>query len=80
VRRVTKQPWFGPKRLIGWGWTVRSWQGAVVSVVFVGLLVLALTTISGPPRFATAAVVMLAFLAVVVLTGDPPGGPGTGKR
>jgi hypothetical protein len=75
VRRITQKPWFGPKRHLGWGWTVQSWQGAVVTVIFVGLVAAALVLVTGPLRFVAAAVALAAFLVVALLTGDPPGGP-----
>lgn len=74
--RITNKAWFGPKRLIGWGWTFKSWEGAVASAVFVALLALALTILGGPARYVVGAVILAAFAVLVFLTGDPPGGPG----
>ena len=70
--RVTKTPWFGPRRW-GWGWSPVSWQGWVVTIAFA--VVGQVLKDRVPPR--KAAVITLgivsAFLGVVVITGDPPG-------
>jgi hypothetical protein len=78
--RLTKTAWFGPKRWLGWGWTIASWQGFLTTAVFIALNV-AVTfwrPVPGSPvRALIAAHLTLAalFLTMVVLTGDPPGGP-----
>ncbi len=79
VLRVTKVAWFGPKKYIGWGWSVRSWQGWVVSLVFAVGLVAALTFLSSAGRYIAGSALVVAFLALVLLTGDPPGGPRSGS-
>ena len=69
--RVTKTAWFGPKRY-GWGWSPRSWQGWVVTIAF-GVMGQILPNVL-PRRAALATLgLVAAFVAVVVLTGDPPG-------
>jgi hypothetical protein len=78
--RLTKTAWFGPKRWLGWGWAIRSWRGALTTGVFVALNVTITfwrPTPGSPVRSLVAAHLTLAalFLTVVVLTGDPPGGP-----
>lgn len=76
VRRVTRSAWFGPKRIVGWGWTARTWQGWVVSVVFVVAIVA-----SALARYwVLSGALLVAFVLVVVFTGDPPGGPRSGGR
>jgi hypothetical protein len=74
VRRLTKKPWFGPKRYVGWGWRVASWQGWVVTAVMAVLFFLDLALLEGVARWAGLAVVLGLYLLVVVLTGTPPGG------
>lgn len=76
MKRTTKEPWFGPKKYLGWGWSIASWQGAVVVIILVALLAgdftlfhRTLTGILG----ALAILVIFAFLAM--LTADLPGGP-----
>ena len=74
--RVTSKPWFGPKKHVGWGWSPISWEGYLATVVF---LVAVFGSLAVLPRtgsaYIVAAVVFSAFLLLVVLTGDPPGGP-----
>ena len=77
--RVTKTAWFGPKKYLGWGWTITSWQGAVVTAVFAVVIIAAFTLFHGVLRFAVPAAAFVAFLVVALLTGDPPGGPGMGR-
>lgn len=82
---ITKQPWFGPKRSFGWGWTPISWQGWAVTGLY-------LITILGGVEYVAVyrhdvlmamfvAVVSTAVLLIVIrLTGTEPGGPGLGMK
>jgi hypothetical protein len=74
--RLTSKPWFGPKKHVGWGWSPISWEGYAATAV---LLVVLFGSLIALPRSAfayiVAAVVCSAYLLLVVLTGDPPGGP-----
>ena len=74
--RLTKEPWFGPKRYVGWGWAPASWQGWLATAMMLGLVIIAVWTLHSPWGFAIAAVVVVLFLALASLTGTPPGGPG----
>ena len=72
MARVTKTAWFGPKRW-GWGWTPASWQGWMVTLAF-GVIGQVLQNRLPPRRAMVATAVMVAaFMGVVVLTGDSPG-------
>ena len=76
MRRLTRKPWFGPKRYVGWGWSISSWQGVVVTVLAVALIVLTLTVLGrGAAGWVAVVFVAVLYLVVVALTGDPPGGP-----
>ena len=77
---ITKEPWFGPKRSFGWGWTPITWQGWTVTGVYL------LTILGGVESVAVyrhdaliamfIAVVSTAVLLIVIrLTGTEPGGP-----
>ena len=33
--RLVEKPWFGPRRVPGWGWTPVTWQGWAVIAVFI---------------------------------------------
>lgn len=70
--RVTKKAWFGPKRVIGWGWSVASWEGRVATAAFLGLIVA--SRLVWHSTLAAVALLIL-FVVVVLLTGDPPGRP-----
>ena len=72
--RRTRRPWFGPKRLVGWGWRVTSWQGWVVTVILLGLIVGA-SAIWGARAWPAVVGLLVVYLVITVLTGDPPGGP-----
>jgi len=39
MNRITKEPWFG-KRRVGWGLTPKSWQGWVVTLILILILIL----------------------------------------
>lgn len=74
--RLTKEPWFGPKRYVGWGWAPASWQGWLATGLMVALVIAALRILRLPLGPPVAAVVVLVFLALAALTGTKPGGPG----
>lgn len=77
--RRTRRPWFGPKRLLGWGWRVNSWQGRVVTAVLLGLVVLARTW-WGSRAWPVIVGLLAVYLVVILLSGDRPGGPGIRPR
>jgi hypothetical protein len=77
--RVTPKPWFGPKRALGWGWTPVSWEGWVTTGVFVALTIV-VGSFWGGHLLLPLIVLIVAFLVVVFLTGDPPGGPESRRR
>jgi len=72
--RVTRTAWFGPKRLIGWGWSPVTWQGWLLTAAAVA--VAGVSAVRWPRASPVPAiVVVVAYLLAVLLTGDPPGGP-----
>ena len=72
--RVTGKPWFGPKKYFGWGWRIASWQGCLTTAIFLLLILMSSIFCSGS-RVVPVVVLFLAYGVVVLLTGDPPGGP-----
>jgi hypothetical protein len=72
--RVTKKAWFGPKGLVGWGWNIVSWEGGLVTFLFLGLMVAYAVMLQGGSRIPVVVFLVL-YLVVIVLTGDPPGPP-----
>jgi hypothetical protein len=79
VHRLTKEAWFGPKKYAGWGLTIATWQGAVLTLLAV-VLVIASVLLLKPLAVGLvgAACVLVAFIAAALLTGDRPGGPSDG--
>jgi hypothetical protein len=73
--RVTRKPWFGPKLHRGWGWRAASWEGRLTSAVFVVLVVAAALIWHGSARAVALIALLAMYFAVLLLTGDPPGGP-----
>lgn len=67
--RLTRRPWFGPKRL-GWGWSPASWQGWAVTAGFVVVVVVAMRITH---RSAAGIAALAVFLLICFLTGEPPG-------
>ena len=72
---MTRKAWFGPKQTVGWGWRPQAWEGWVATLAFVAILTVVLETVTGAGRIVGGIVVLLVFGAVVLFTGDPPGGP-----
>ena len=72
--RVTKTAWFGPKKYVGWGWRITSWQGWAATAVFFALLILTAATLHQDAPIPIL-VLVIAYGVVVLLTGDPPGSP-----
>ena len=74
---ITRYPWFGPKKHLGWGWTPITWEGWLVTLLFCvaarGVFVLL-----GPGLAGTAGLILciVALIATCFLTGTKPGGPG----
>ncbi len=56
-----------------------SWEGRLASAVFV-LLMVGSAMVGGTSRLVPMAVLLVLFLVIVLLTGDPPGGPSTATR
>ncbi len=71
--RVTKKAWFGPKRVLGWGWTPVSWEGWLTMGVFLVLVLLSVVIWHGVGTVIAAVVLVGALLVVCLLTGDAPG-------
>lgn len=72
--RLTKTPWFGPRRFPNWGWTPVTWQGWVVTLVFIVAIVVCALYVPGPALRVIVELVLIALLlAVSLLTGGKPG-------
>jgi hypothetical protein len=68
VNRITKEPWFG-KRRIGWGLTPISVQGWVVTLIFILIVLLDAIYVYKTTLFVIILIVaVICYLAVALLT------------
>jgi hypothetical protein len=72
---VTNKAWFGPKRHLGWGWTPCSWEGWAATGAFALAVVVIFSALHGVAAVLGAVIAFIAFGAVMVATGTPPGDP-----
>jgi hypothetical protein len=73
--RLVQKPWFGPKRVFGWGWTPITWQGWLMVVVFLLAILLVAFLVPGIALKVIVEVILIGLLiGVCALTGTPPGG------
>lgn len=77
---MTTKAWFGPKRTLGWGWTPVSWEGWAVTGVLVVPVIAGNVIWQGQHVIGPLVALLAAYFCVVLLTGDPPGGPGKRDR
>lgn len=77
MKPLTKKPWFGPKRYVGWGLSPRTWQGVVVMLVFVALILLTDVFFLKDLilRLVAVGILFVLFILITILTGGKPGGP-----
>ena len=73
--RLVERPWFGPRRLPGYGWSPVTWQGWAVSVGFFAAILLCAFLIPNVVIKVIAEVVLVVLLVTTcALTGTRPGG------
>ena len=75
--RVTRKAWFGPKKMLGWGWSPTSWEGGLVTAGFIVLTLASVIIWQGTGAMIAVPVLIGLLLVIVLLTGDPPGPPGS---
>ncbi len=69
-------PWFGPK-ILGWGWRPIAWQGWLITLLLVVLLVgIRIEVGKSLAAFALMVCVLMAFGVVAFVTGGRPGHTG----
>ena len=70
---IVKHPWFGPKRF-GWGWTPITWEGWLVTVLFLAVVLGTCLIFGRSPLSICVCIAATAVLVVIcALTGLPPG-------
>ncbi|MDA0365715.1 MAG: hypothetical protein O3B31_05180 [Chloroflexi bacterium] len=73
MRKITGKPWFGPGRWLGWGSTPSTWQGWLVTLIVIVVLLFARSLIDSQLVWLIAVAVILgAYYVVIRLTGAPP--------
>ena len=72
---IVKEPWFGPKRHFGWGWTPVRWQGwAVLAAYLAVILAVVLKLVPQEQGHVVAIGATAVLLGIAWLTGSKPGG------
>jgi hypothetical protein len=71
---ITRYPWFGPKRGLGWGWTPVTWEGWALTAVSCAVIIGAYFVFGRAPMttYVTLGAVAV-FIVIVILTGTAPG-------
>ena len=64
--RLTSRPWFGPKKNIGWGWRITSWEGLLTTVIFALALVM-ISLFWRDSRLFPIAMLVVLYVVVVLL-------------
>jgi hypothetical protein len=72
VPPLSRKPWFGPRRF-GWGWSPITWEGWVVSLIFIAAIVAAGLLLSSTRRTVVIILLVVALVLVSYLTSGPPG-------
>lgn len=75
MKRITKNAWFGQRKLVGWGWSPKTWQGWLTILLFTGLVIFAATYLVryGIVYSFLATILLIAVLLIILfLTGDKP--------
>ena len=77
MRRLTplvgRRPWFGPRRLGGWGWSPVTWEGWVTSTAWTAVVLASSWLPEGWPQALGVVGGVLGLLVAVLLKGTSPG-------
>lgn len=77
MKRLTKNPWFAPRKYTGWSWTPITWQGWVATAVYMGLLIFVINHLADRGILIVIggfSVITVIFMIFAYLTGSKPGG------
>lgn len=74
MKRITKEPWFG-KRRIGWGWTPITWQGWIITLILILIILVDAKYLAQTPVLLIIVLVIatIGFIIIALLTGGKPG-------
>ena len=70
---MSRQPWFGRKRVVGWGLTPISWQGWLLTAVYIAIVVVLGATLASRQAWLFATLIVIAtvlYLLVALLTRE----------
>jgi CDP-diglyceride synthetase len=67
------EPWFG-KKAVGWGPAPKTWQGWLITILCIGIVILAILLLRLSIYTVIIAILAIAALLVIAsLTGEKPG-------
>jgi hypothetical protein len=66
MERITKKRWFGPK-YVGWGPAPKSWEGWLVTLVWMASLLLTLYYLHSIKSLNIVNIAILIFFAAIIL-------------
>ncbi len=72
MKRITKKPGFG-KKTIGWGLSPIKWQGWMVTIVFILVVILNFYVKVNVASIVIFILALIVFIAIALLTGEKPG-------
>jgi hypothetical protein len=64
-----KKPWFGPKRFIGWGASPASWEGWVVTAIYILLVIVTFKNLGRNLAVGVFIGLTIILLVIIKLTG-----------
>jgi hypothetical protein len=75
MHRITKTPWFIPKKDLSGGWRINNLKGLFVVSTSIGILVLDIIYFQNDASLGVEGIllILVVLFTVVRLTGTPPG-------
>ena len=66
MKRITKKRWFGPK-IVGWGPAPKSWEGWVVTLVWLASIILTLLYLHSINSLYIVNIAIVIVIAAIIL-------------
>lgn len=66
MKRITNKCWFGPK-VVGWGPAPKTWEGWVITLVWLGSIILTLLYLHSTNSFNIVNVLIVIVVAAIIL-------------